>query len=298
MHDRPAGWLSWILPWRNGAHREAIRQAREAVAHLKPAVVVTGGSRGIGLSLARRFIEGGHRTVIVARSAPELAGAVASLKDSTGSEATSVLCDVTEANAADIINARLTEAGLYLDVLVNNAGMGLAGPFVTHDQRELSRLIALNIEAVTRLTREALPDMLARRRGGILNVSSLGGVVPGPNQAAYYASKSYVWSLTEAVASEVAGQGVRVSVVLPGPVDTVFHRKMGAEASLYRFVFPSMTPDRVARSAYRGFMFGQRVIVPGVFNKLAYVALRVLPHLLTVPIVYWLLRRPERSPRR
>jgi hypothetical protein len=292
MHDKPAGWLSWIFPWR-GLRRDSVRRAREAVAHLKPAVVVTGGSRGIGLSLARRFIEGGHRTVIVARNAPELAAAIAGLKTSTGSDATSILCDVTEANAANIIATGLTGAGLYLDVLVNNAGMGLAGPFEGRDQLELSRLLALNIETVTRLTRAALPDMLARRHGGILNVSSLGAVVPGPNQAAYYASKSYVMSLTEAIASEVSGQGVRVSAVLPGPVDTVFHKNMGADASLYRLVFPSMTPDRVARSAYRGFMFGQRVIVPGIFNKLTYIALRVLPHPLTVPIVYWLLRRPN-----
>ena len=122
---------------------------------------------------------------------------------------------------------------------------------------------------MTRLTRTALPDMIARQRGGILNVASLGAYVPGPNQAAYYASKSYVVSLTEAIASEASGQGVRVSALAPGPVDTRFHHDMGADRSLYRLVLPSMTPDRVARSAYRGFMFGQRVIVPGIFNTVS-----------------------------
>ena len=129
----------------------------------------------------------------------------------------SILCDVTEANAADIIAAGLSRAGLYLDVLVNNAGTGLAGPFLDQTPVEISRLIALNVESVTRLTRAALPDMIARQRGGILNVASLGAYIPGPNQAAYYASKSYVVSLTEAIASEISGHGVRVSALRPGP---------------------------------------------------------------------------------
>ncbi len=275
------------------ADPDAVPAARQAVAGLKPAVVITGGSRGIGFALARRFLGAGHETVIVARNATQLEEAAVELKTATGSDVTTILCDVSEPNAVDVITAGLARAGLYLDVLVNNAGIGLAGPFVSHSEVELLRLITLNIEAVTRLTRAALPDMLARQRGGILNVASLGADVPGPNQAAYYASKSSVVSLSEAIASEVAGQSVRISALLPGPVNTEFHKEMGAEASLYRLVLPSMTADRVARSAYRGFMFGNRVIVPGISNVFFFVALKILPHALTVPFVYWLLRRPE-----
>jgi hypothetical protein len=99
--------------------------------------------------------------------------------------------------------------------------------------------------------------------------------------------------LTEAIASEVSGQGVRISALLPGPVDTAFHAEMGADRSLYRYLLPSMSAESVARSAYRGFMFGNRVIVPGISNVFFYVALRLLPHALTVPMIYWLLRRPE-----
>jgi uncharacterized protein len=291
MQNEPLAWLSRFLPWRASVDPNTVRAAREAVAHLKPAVVVTGGSSGIGLALAKRFIEAGYDVAIVARNAPKLADAVAQLKLATGAETASILCDVTEANAADIIAAGLNRAGLYLDVLVNNAGTGLAGPFLEHTPVEIARLIALNVESVTRLTRTALPDMIARQRGGILNVASLGAYVPGPNQAAYYASKSYVVSLTEAIASEISGHGVRVSALLPGPVDTEFHRNMGAEVSFYRLILPSMTPDRVARGAYRGFMFGQRVIVPGLFNTVTFLALKVLPHIVTVPIVYGLLKR-------
>lgn len=291
MHDKHASWMSYLLPWRAAADPEATDAARTAVAHLKPAVVVTGGSRGIGYALARRFLQAGNETAIVGRDATRLANAAKELKVVTGIEPTTILCDVSEPNAADIIAKELDRAGLYLDVLINNAGTGLAGPFLEQSPTEISRLIALNVESLTRLTRATLPAMVARRRGGILNVASLGAYVPGPNQAAYYASKSYVVSLTEAIASEIAGHGVRVSALAPGPVDTEFHKNMGAERSLYRLFLPAMSADRVARSAYRGFMFGQRVIVPGIFNTLSVVALRVLPHIVTVPIMYGFLKR-------
>jgi short-subunit dehydrogenase len=291
MQGKPGAWISRLLPWRASVDPAAVSAALDAVSHLKPAVVITGGSRGIGFALAKRFLEKNHETVIVGRNAPRLAEAVAELKAATGIEPFSILCDVTEANAVDVIAAGLNGAGLYLDVLVNNAGIGLAGPFAAQSPLDISRLVALNVESVTRLTRAALPQMIARQRGGILNVASLGAYVPGPNQAAYYASKAYVVSLTEAIASEVSGQGVHVSALAPGPVDTAFHSRIGADRSLYRLLLPSMTADRVARSAYRGFMFGQRVIVPGIFNTAAVIALKVLPHIVTVPIMYGFLKR-------
>ncbi|CAA2143765.1 SDR family oxidoreductase [Hyphomicrobium sp. ghe19] len=293
MQKSSASWRSLLWPWRSPADPDDVRQARKAVAHLKPAVVITGGASGIGLALAQHFIEAGHETAIAGRTQTKLEAAAGHLKSRTGASVTTIHCDVSQSDALDKITAGLGEARLYLDVLVNNAGMGLAGPFLSHSQADLSRLIAINIETVTRLSRAVLPDMLARQRGGVLNVASLGADVPGPNQAAYYASKSYVVSLTEAIASEYSGQGVRISALLPGPVNTAFHEEMGAEQSLYRWVLPSMSADRVARSAYRGFMFGNRVIVPGISNIFFYLALKVLPHTVTVPLVYWLLRRPN-----
>ena len=112
--------------------------------------------------------------------------------------------------------------------------------------------------------RHALPAMLARGEGGIINVASLGGLVPGPNQAAYYASKAYVVSLTRAVATENAGRGVRLMALAPGPVDTGFHRAMGAELSFYRQLMIALSPEQTARAAYRGYMLGLHLVVPGV----------------------------------
>lgn len=293
MKNSTASWRSLFWPWWSPASPQDVMVARRAVAHLRPAVVITGGGSGIGLALARRFLQAGHDTVLVGRNAAKLEAAARYLKPEKGAAVTTVVCDVNEPEALQTINAHLAKAGLYLDVLVNNAGMGLSGPFLNQSQQDIARLISINIAALTRLMHAVLPDMLARQRGGVLNVASLGADVPGPNQAAYYASKSFVVSLTEAVASEYSGQGVRISALLPGPVDTAFHEEMGADGALYRLALPSMTADSVARSAYRNFMFGTRVIVPGISNIFFYVALRILPHTITVPLVYWLLRRPE-----
>lgn len=257
-----------------------------------PAVVVTGGSSGIGLAIARRFAAAGHAVALVARGRERLEAAAGGMRSGANVAVITIASDVTSAGACASIDSALTSNGLYCDVLVNAAGIGLAGPFGSHSSEEIDALLALNVAALTRLMRHVLPAMRARSRGGVLNVASLGGMVPGPNQAAYYASKSYVISLTEAVAQECRGSGVRIAVVAPGPVETGFHAAMGAERSPYRRLVPALSPEVVARSAYRWFRLGRTVIVPGTAGSLMAVALRVLPHPLTVPVVGWLLRKP------
>jgi short-subunit dehydrogenase len=269
--------------------------ALQAVRHLKPVTVVTGASRGIGLALARRFAQAGHDVALVARNAGPLEEAAAEIARDFSVRAFALPLDITPADAPQILNARLAERGAYLDVLVNNAGIGLAGPFAEHGEAEVQHLLDLNVAALTRLMHHALPQMLARAHGGILNVASLGGLAPGPYQAAYYASKAYVISLTEAVGYEIAGSGVRLTVLAPGPVDTGFHAAMGAEHSFYRQLILSLSPEATARAAYRGYLLGCRLVVPGVMNKALAVALRILPHTLILPLIGWLLRpRAER----
>jgi uncharacterized protein len=132
-----------------------------------------------------------------------------------------------------------------------------------------------------------------RGRGGILNLASIGAYTPGRNQAAYYASKAYVLSLTEAIAAETAGEGVRVCALAPGPVNTAFHARMGAEDAFYRtFVLPA-SARFVANAGYLGFMLGLRVTIPGLINPFLAVAMRIMPHRILVPIVGWLLK-PQR----
>lgn len=252
---------------------------------LVPAVVVTGASRGIGRALAQRFAQAGHDVVLVAREDGPLAAACQEVQRGVRVRAVPLSLDITLPDAPPRLDAALGAAGVYCDVLVNNAGIGLAGAFTDQTPRDLERLLALNIGAATRLMHHALPAMLARGHGGILNIASLGGLVPGPYQAAYYASKAYLVSLTEAVAHEARGRGVRIMAVAPGPVDTTFHQAMQAEHALYRLLIPALSAEAVARSAYRGYLLGRTMIVPGVLPTFAALALKLLPHALSVPLV-------------
>jgi hypothetical protein len=277
-------------PYSRPAKEEA---ASAANAHA-PAIVVTGGSSGIGLALARRFVAD-KALLLVARNHSRLSRAAAVLQAQRPESRVHVLSlDITASDAPSMLGAELHRLGYYADMLVNCAGAGLAGRFDAMDPLDLDRLIELNITALTRLTRHILPGMIHRGTGVVLNVASLGGYVPGPHQAAYYASKAYVISFTEAIASELSGTGVRICVLAPGPADTGFHARMGAAGSLYRRLLPQMSADQIATSAYFGLRFGRRVIIPGLFNIVSAWALRLLPHPLTVPFVGWLLRkRPD-----
>jgi len=264
--------------------------ALAAFEGLRPMVVVTGGSEGIGYALASRFAAAGCDVLLVARRAEVLAAAAERIRRDHGVEAAAVPADIAAPEAVGAIEAALAAHRAYCDVLVNNAGIGLAGPFLQQPPEAVMQLIAVNIAALTRLTRHFLPGMRVRGRGGVLNVASLGGYVPGPYQAVYYASKAYVLSFSEAIARETTGQGVRVTALAPGPVNTAFHARMGADASFYRYLVAPASPEAVARAGYWAFALGLRVVVPGLLNPLLALAMRILPHRIVVPIVGVLLR--------
>ncbi len=145
--------------------------------------------------------------------------------------------------------------------------------------------------------RHVLPGMRRRRRGGVLNVASLGGYLPGPWQAVYYASKAMLVSLSEAVAAEVAADGVRVTVSAPGPVATRFHAKMGAERALYRRLVPAARTKGVAVLSVLAYEIGVKVVAPGILTLFGLVACRILPHALLVPMMSVLLK-PRNLPQR
>jgi uncharacterized protein len=270
--------------------------ALAAYAGLRPMVVVTGGSEGIGLALARRFAAAGSAMMLVARRAEVLERAAAGIRAEFKVDAVAVAADVTAADAIATIEAALAAHGAYADVVVNCAGIGLSGPFHAQPAEDIAHLVAVNVGALTRLTRHFLPGMRQRGRGGILNLGSLGGYAPGPNQAVYYASKAYVLSLTEAIAAEVAGEGVRVCALVPGPVDTAFHARMGAEDAFYRYLVPPASAAAVARAGYLGYVLGLRVMIPGLINPFLALAMRIMPHRILIPIVGWLLKPRTRRP--
>lgn len=264
-----------------------------AFAGLSPVTIITGGSEGIGLALAQRFATAGHDLLLIARREAPLAEAAVKVAAGGGIRVTTLSLDVTAPDAPAVIEHKLSEMRCYAHILINSAGVGLSGPFAEHGKADIGALLDLNVRALSLLMRHVLPGMRQRGRGGVLNVASLGGLAPGPWQAAYYASKAYVLSLSEAAAYEVAGDGVRVCAVAPGPVDTAFHQRMCAESAFYRRLLPPIQPETVATWAYHGFGLGLRVIVPGVINMLLALCLRLLPHRVVMPVVGWLLRRRE-----
>lgn len=262
-----------------------------------PATVVTGASEGVGFALARRIAREGRAIVLLACSVDTLAEAAASLRERyPKARVLAEPLDVTEADAFQQLEALLGRHQLYLDVLVNNAGIAHGGNFAETDLEAIDELVATNVAALTRFTRLALPAMRARARGGIMNMASLGAFTPGPWQAAYFASKAYVLSLTAAIGAECAGEGVRVCVVAFGPVDTRIHRKMLGSHSFYRLLLPSSSPDRMARLCWQSYRLGRRVVVPGFINGVLAWCARALPFELLLPIVGWLMRpRQERG---
>jgi uncharacterized protein len=267
------------------------RQSPGKTATTTPAVVITGGSEGIGLALAQQFSrDPRHRIVLIARRPDALVQAATVVRPRHGTPPLTLALDITAPDACLTIDRFLAANGLHLDTLVNNAGIGLSGAFVDASPDAIDRLISLNVSALARLTRHALPDMLARGHGGILNVASMGGLTPGPYQATYYASKAFVISLTQAVRAETVGRGVRIAVLVPGPVETRFHALMHADTSYYRRFMRSPSPAFVARVAYRRFRWGQTTIIPGLNWAFLALCMKLTPQAVSTPIVRWLLR--------
>ena len=289
-----------IGKWRR-RHWKADPEVLAAYAGLRPLVLITGGSEGIGLALAERFASASHDLMLVARTGAALEAAAEKLRSTYRVRVDTIVADVTSDDAIGEIDAGLKAAGAYADVLINCAGMGLSGRFVDLEDNALVRLLDLNARALSRLSLHFLKGMVARGRGGILNLASVGSYAPGPYQAAYYASKAYVLSLSEALAFECRGLGVHVCALAPGPVRTRFHERMGATRAAYRMLMPfSLSkPSHVAWMGYMGFTLGLRVVVPGPINLLGVVIMRVLPHRLLLPAVAFLLRpwRRKAAPR-
>jgi len=242
----------------------------------RPVTLITGASAGIGTALAHEFARHGHELVLIARREQAL-NALADAVAATGAARPTVLrMDVARIDAARDIGEALARRGLEPEIVVNNAGFGLLGYADSLPRADQLAMIDLNVRALTDLSL-AFVDSLERRRGGILNVASIAGFLPGPGMAVYYASKAYVISFTEALHHELKPRGIRVTVLCPGPVPTEFQSRAG----MGERTFPPLltrSPVRVARDGYRGLKEGRRIVVPGSANKVAAAFARLMPH--------------------
>jgi uncharacterized protein len=239
--------------------------------------------------LAKLFAADGAQLILTARSEDKLSALAASLQGQHGTKTQVIVKDLSIPHADQELFDQITKEGTQVDVLVNNAAFGARGAVIDLPiQRQLD-MLQLNVSALTRLTLLFLPGMIARGRGGILNVGSTAGFQPGPDMAMYYASKAFVLSFTEALAEELRKKPVRVSCLAPGPTKTGFASVAGMEQSNL-FKLGAMSAEAVARAGYKGFRKGRVLVMPGLKNKFAAFMVRLAPRFLVRKFVKFLQR--------
>jgi uncharacterized protein len=247
----------------------------------KKIALVTGASEGLGRDLADLFARDGHSLILVARNEERLNELAGKLHEEFHVEAQVIAQDLSVPGASQAVFDRLGDT--EIEFLVNNAGFGTIGRFAKAEVQTQLAMLQVNVVALTHLTRLILPAMLKRKSGRIMNMASVAGMLPGPYMSVYYASKAYVISFSEALATEVADSGVTVTAICPGPTRTEFQKRAGAgESSLFRFNV--MSSADVARIGYKAMMRGKRLVTTGVSNKLLGVTAKVLPRRWTAAV--------------
>jgi short-subunit dehydrogenase len=237
----------------------------------RPVTLITGASAGLGADFARACARRGEELVLVARRRDRLDALAATL----GGRAHVLTADLAGADAPAGLVAQVEDLGLEVGTLINNAGFGLAGRFADLPLGRQLEMMDLNVRAVVELTGLVLPKMHARRAGAILNVASTAAFQPGPGMAVYFATKAFVLSFTEALHQEVAGTGIRVTALCPGPVATEFAGVAGMTSPYFdRF---AVRPEGVVAAGLRALDRNRALVVPGWSAKLGAQAHRVLP---------------------
>lgn len=246
------------------------------LAETTETVLVTGASSGIGWELAKCFAADKTDLILVARNREALEKLAETLRFEHDIQVTVLVADLAKPEAPQQVFDELKGRGLSVDVLVNNAGFGLHGEFAELPLRKQLEIISVNVSALVELTGLFVPEMIRRKRGGILNVGSVAGFLPGPHMAVYYATKAFVMSFSEALHEELRGTGVRVTNLCPGPTESNFsqvarsHRIRESQAK-------KMTSAEVAKIGHDDFRAGVHISLPGFSNKLIALAPKMLP---------------------
>lgn len=264
--------------------------SRKGDAKSRAVAVITGGTEGLGLALAHEFAKAGHAVLLVARNEKKLAEAAQAIAEAHGVAAFYTAQDLAELEGCAGVERFLRAHGLYAEYLVNNAGIGSGGFFQDDDRETLINMVELNVRAQVDLTQRFFAGMLARGKGGVMNVGSMTGFMPTPYEATYAATKAFTLSFSRALAYEALWTGVTVSALMAGVIDTGWHDKAGSRNSRYLFLMPVMTPERLAAYAFRKFMRGKKVIVPGLFNKVLIALSNVTPYFVLVACMGFLFR--------
>ena len=248
--------------------------------------LVTGASSGIGAEIAKELARRGHHVTLVARRRERLTSLATEIAGDLGGEAEVIACDLAEPVGRERLAALIESSGRTVEILVNNAGFGGGGDFASGDTDRNVRMVRLNVEAVVDLCGRFVGGMVRRGRGAIINVASTAAFQPLPGQANYAASKAFVLSLSEAIRTELAGSGVTVTALCPGPVRTEFVEVAGfgdVEDRTPDLIW--MSAEDVAREAVSGAERNKRVVVPGPINRAGALAGQHAPRALALPLV-------------
>ena len=257
---------------------------------MNPTALVTGASAGIGRSFAFGLAARGHDVVLVARDEARLVDLAAELHAQHGVRGHVLAADLLDEGGIASVAARLSDTDDPVDVLVNNAGMGTFGDFADSDPAAEEREIRLNVLALVQLTHAALASMVPRRRGAILNISSLAGFQPAPSSATYAATKAFVNSFTHSVHEECRHDGVHVMLVCPGYTHTEFHERAGlGPTQIPEFMWQAS--DDVVAAALRDLDRRRAVSIPGALNKTLGAASSVTPPAITRRLAGLVMRR-------
>lgn len=258
-------------------------------------ILVTGASSGIGEAFAHHLAREGHSLVLVARREGEIHRVAGVINAQTGQSPVAIAIDLAGRDAAAQLERELGERGIDLDVIVNNAGYGLFGAAGELPREDQLGIIDVNIRTLVDLSLRYLPAMRRKGSGGLLNVASVAGFLPGPYMATYFASKAFILSWSEALATELAGTGVTITALCPGPVPTGFQARAGMNASkVYRGI-PQASAMDCAVAGWRAFCRGKRLAFPDMPTGLSAYASRYIPNRILLPIV-GRIQAPRRKP--
>ncbi len=254
--------------------------------------LVTGASSGIGREFARELARRGYGVTVVARREDRLTELVAELERNNGTKADFVVCDLADAEDRKKLFETVAGRGRNVELLVNNAGMSSVGKFTELDHEDQLRMIRLNCEALQGLTREYLPGMVERNRGGVINIASVAAYQPMPFASVYGGAKAFVLSFSAAVNSELKGSAVNVTVISPGPVPTELPELAGTSDDLERAPnIMIVSPEKVAREAVEAFDHGRLDYIPGRVNAIFTRVARPLPTSVKLPLARRVFKR-------
>jgi uncharacterized protein len=238
--------------------------------------LITGASEGIGYELVKLFAKDGYDCVLAARNKKKMDQLAAEVEKNFGITTRVITKDLSLPESAREIFDELHAANVPVDVLINNAGLGICGDFAKSDMDMNLHMLQVNMITLTKLTWLFLPDMLKRKSGKIMNVGSIASFTPSPGFALYNASKAYVLFFSEALREELKGTAVSVTCLCPGPTRTNWQARAGAE-NIRLNQLRMIDAKSVAEYGYKGLMKGKRLVVPGIDNKITLLSTKFAP---------------------